>query len=265
MANKSYFKQRSVEPLSPFREKFESALKEFSAGFLKSDGFQHALTKGEQREVPVQDFFREHLPNMYEVTSGEVVDLNEDHSPQLDLLIYDHLRNFPFYSGDAVILPAEALLVSVEVKSRLNVSDIESSLRAAEKIKSLKPNRKPLGEPKRGDRDESKSRFFHCIFAYGTDLEEGDDWLEREFGRFRDIGKDIDIDIGVIDRVYVANRGILNLWDEVGVTEEPDEGTALMYFYMHALQFMNRENKRRDPAPYLDYAGRMSRGWEQLS
>ena len=42
------------------------------------------------------------------------------------------------------------------------------------------------------------------------------------------------------------------------------QGTALMQFYMHILNFLARENDRRESVPYLEYAGRMTEGWKSL-
>ena len=201
---------------------------------------------------------------MYAVTGGEVIDLNENHSPQLDLLVFDKLRNFAFYSGNAVLLPAEALLVSIEIKSILTKIEVEKSLKAARSLRRLKPFRKNLFNGNRGSTpDALQCRYFHCLFAYNTDLlEEG--WLQKEYSRLATTANDSNIVESAIDRVYVAKRGLINPVDRRGLVEEPEDGNALMSFYMHILNFLTRENSRRAAVPYLDYAGRMSKGWTHL-
>ncbi len=84
-------------PAQAFGSKFEAALKRFSVEFLESEGFQHAATRGIEREGPVRDFFRKHLPDVYAVASGEVVDKYNTHSPRLDVIIYNCLRNYAFH------------------------------------------------------------------------------------------------------------------------------------------------------------------------
>src|SRR5437016_4051016 len=106
---------RRRNPSEAFGTKFEVALQELSTEFLRSAGFRHAATRGAEREVPVQDFLRRHLPATYRVGKGEVVDVYDDHSPQLDVVVYDALRNYALLDGDSLLLPAEALLVSIEV------------------------------------------------------------------------------------------------------------------------------------------------------
>jgi len=256
--------RRQKKPTPTFETVFVGALQELAAEFLKSSGFQHAGTKGTEREVPVQEFFRSHLPATYSVAKGEVVDLRDSKSPQLDLMIYDRLRNHAFYSGDSQILPAEALLASIEVKTRLDRGEMAKSVRAAKNLRSLRPFKLRLSDVReRGERADEHARYFHCIFAYETDLAE-DNWLSKEFLRVGDVAAEEGVDEGVVDRIYVANRGLIHPAARRGVLEPKGTGRALMHFYMHVWNFVSRENARRKPAPYLHYAGRLTKGWTKL-
>ena len=264
MAKKSRYRNRKKAPVKTFGDKFQPTLAQFATDFLKSESVRHALTKGEEREQPVRDFFSNNLPDTYGVVAGEAVDQFDQHSPQLDVMVYDRLRNFPFYGGGAAVIPAEALLVSVEVKSKLTRAELARSLKAAAKLKSLHPFRKRLAVGKRGKVPEGgKSRYFHCLFAYDSDLSETG-WLQAEYARLVDVARDEGLHSNLFDRIYVLNRGLMYPQRGTGLSENPDRGTAMMTFYMHILRFMNRENGRRDPVPYLEYAGRMSEGWERL-
>ena len=264
MSTRLPFKIRSRHPTSIFKNTFQAAAQEIASSFLKSHSFQHAATKGSEREIPVQEFFRENLPGKYQVVKGEVVDLFEKHSPQLDVMIFDGQRNFAFYSQENCILPAEALLVSIEVKSLLSKTELELAFKSASKIKELKPFRMDIASPReRGEAADRKCRYFHCLFAYNTDIAE-DNWLSNEYARFVAISEGMGIHVSVLDRLYVANRGLINPSAGLGITEEPNSGVALMNFYMHSLNFLIRENKRRESAPYVDYAGRLTEGWTKL-
>jgi hypothetical protein len=59
-----------VEPADALCAKFEAAILQFSAEFPRTKGFQHALTKGEEREEPVQEFLRQNLPDVFGVAGG---------------------------------------------------------------------------------------------------------------------------------------------------------------------------------------------------
>jgi hypothetical protein len=108
----------SVSP--PLNKNIQAAVLRFAAEFLESDAFKHAQTKGNEREHPVREFLRQRLPAAFRVDGGEVIDLFGNTSPQVDLLVSDSQRNFPLVEGSSVILPVEALLVAVEVKSLLD-------------------------------------------------------------------------------------------------------------------------------------------------
>jgi hypothetical protein len=262
--NNLKFKNRRKIPVEVFESGFKAALHEFIAEFLKSADFQHALSKGEGREIPIQRFFRDHLPEAFGVAKGEAVDIRGRRGPQLDVMIFNKTRNFAFYNGALKILPAEALLASVEVKSLLSKSELESSLKAAKRLNELRPFGRHLSVRRRdGKPADNKARFFHCIFAYDSDLK-AEGWLEQEYLRLSGVARDLKAEQGLIDRIYVLNRGLINSTGHTGVTEQPHEGTALMQFYMHILNFLARENDRRESVPYLEYAGRMTGGWRSL-
>lgn len=258
-------KRRTYAPNSDFNSKFEAAVLDLTTSFLKSEKFKHGLTKGEEREIPIRDFLIENLPEKFGIEKGEAIDLFGNHSTQLDVMIYDKLKNVKFYAGDSTILPAEALLSSTEVKSLLTKDELRKSLIACNKLKSLKPFRRKLDETVMGRdiNNKVKCRYFHTIFAYGTDIKK-EDWAKNEFLRLKDVSTELKIDYKIIDRIYVVNYGIINPHGEIGVNEESDASLTLLYYYMHILSFLLRESKRRDIVPYLEYAGQMGKGWKKL-
>jgi hypothetical protein len=258
------YRTRRSKPIPALSVGFEAAVVEFSAKFLTSSAFQHALTKGEQREQPIRRFFEDHLPQAFRIDSGEVVDLFGRTGPQLDLMISDRLRNFPIFRDTAVILPAEALLVSIEVKSELTLTEMTKTLAAAEKLRKLRPFKQPLGKKRnQGEPSDGRARYFHCVFAYKSDLAR-DSWLENEYSRVVNAAAKLGVSPGTIDRIYIANHGLINPGTGTGFDEHARPGSGLMQFYMHVLNFLGRENDRRDRVPYLEYAGKMAGGWRSL-
>jgi hypothetical protein len=236
------FKSRTNKPTEPVSSAFKSAALEIASAFLKSEPFRHAATKGSEREIPVQEFFRKNLPGTYNVARGEVVDLCESHSPQLDIMIFDGQRNFPLLSGESCILPAEAFLVGIEVKSLLSRKELSVSLESASKLRKLRPFRMDLSSPREaGKAADKKSRYFYCLFAYNTDIA-ANDWLSKEHARLVDVANSLKIQDSVIDRLYVANRGLIHPDAKRGIMEEANSGVALLNLYMHILNFLAREN-----------------------
>lgn len=256
---------KNYHPIEEFRTKFEESVLELTAAFLKSDKFKHGLTKGEEREKPIRDFFLENLPKNFDILKGEVIDVRGNQSSQLDIMIYDKLKNIRFYHGESSILPVEALLASIEIKSLLTRNELKKSLKAVKTLKNLKPFGYDSDKVKKGRaiEDKVKCRFFHSIFAYKTDLKK-DNWAQNEFKRIKEVSQELDISYKLIDRIYVVDNGIINCNDDRGINEQESSSLTLMYYYMHQLQFLLRENKRRDIAPYSTYSGQMTKGWEFL-
>jgi hypothetical protein len=253
-----------LQPADALSAKFEAAILQFSAEFLRTEGFQHALTKGEQREEPVREFLRQNLPDVFGVATGEVLDSLGAHSPQLDVLVFDRIRNFPVHRGSAAILPAEALLASFEVKSMLTIAEIERSLVAAAKLRALRPFKRPLLGPDRGKTSHpDECRYFHSVFAYHSDLA-ADGWLRAEHARLLDASKRVGIAASTIDRIYVAQRGLIHPERTRGIAEDDSNGLALMNLFAHVLNFIVRENGNRKAAPSGQYFGRLATGWESL-
>jgi hypothetical protein len=182
--------------------------------------------------------------------------------PQLDVLVFDQTRDFSFSDGTIHILPAEALLVSIEVKSKLDANEVRRSCDAARRLRTLRPFKLPLAGRDIGTGNESKTlaRYLHCVFAYESDLVE-DTWLQSEAKRFRSNGADSE---HLIDNVYVLNRGLLNLSYNRGRVEDAN-GSAITSFYFSLLNFIEREGNRRKETPYQEYASLLSGTWISLS
>jgi hypothetical protein len=173
-------KTRNPKPNVVVITTIQAAVLEFASGFVRSVGFHHTGIKGTERENPVQEFFREHILGKFTVCTGEAVDLFEKHSPQMDVIIFNSQNNYAFVSGESLLLPAEALLVSIGVKSELNKEEIEKSLNAASKLRELRPFMEQLAPiPSGGGKSVKKRcRYFHCLFSYASDLSPHN-WLRR--------------------------------------------------------------------------------------
>lgn len=249
-------------PRSPFlNPQFEAAAKEFGAALIKSGSIEHRGNKGGAREEYVRDFFRARLPKSFAVAQGEVVDLNGTASPQLDVMFYNQTKDFALVAGSTEILAAEALLASIEVKSKLTKAEIEKSALAARAIRELRPYDKPLGgtNVRESAQSEAIGRYYHCIFAFDSDLGK-ENWLSGEFARVR-------VECGgehVIDALYVLGRGLLNLTSGMGLSEDAS-GCAISNFYFSILNFIQRESGRRRETPYYRYFTNPRDTWVKVS
>jgi hypothetical protein len=252
---------RKPLPRSPFLNvRFSAAVDEFGIALKKSSSINHRGNKGSSREESLRQFFRERIPKAYAVAEGEVVDLNGSVSPQLDLIFYNQSLNFALNADQSSILPAEALLASVEVKSVLAEAEIEKSVIAARKLRQLRPYDRALGGTDVGDSRQrvNIARYYHCLFAYASDLSTKD-WMKREAERIQSFCRNEHL----IDAVYVLNRGLLNISGNVGRMED-ERGGAISNFYFSILNFVQREDGRRADTPFYRYFTHTPKAWSKL-
>jgi hypothetical protein len=257
MASRNLKRARAVPT---FANTFVTALRQFSDAFFETAGVGHTTVKGTLRENALGEYLTRRLPSVYSVASGVAVDLLNNQSPQLDVMIYDQSENFPFQAGgNTVILPAEALLASVEVKSQLNSAEVAKCVAAAHRLRELRPFNKPLGGEDIGDpaRSRSQARYFHCVFAMSSDLNP-DTWAGTEYGRFE---RSEEAQSHNVDLVYVLDRGLINIRERKALPENRETGQAFLSFYFSILNFVDRENGRRGPTPYASYAAKIGGKW----
>ncbi|MCF1713326.1 hypothetical protein L0U88_01630 [Flavihumibacter sp. RY-1] len=90
-------------------------------------------------------------------------------------------------------------------------------------------------------------------------------WAKSEYHRFVDVANPSNTDVKHLNRIYVANKGLINPVIGQGVNEFDKVNTTVMYFFSHILNFVMRENNRKSPVRYELYAGRKSKGWKSLT
>ncbi|GAA4785638.1 hypothetical protein GCM10023200_19480 [Actinomycetospora chlora] len=222
--------------------------------------FQHMGTRGAAREEALRRFLEDRLPRTFSVASGQAVDRNGTLSRQLDLMVYDSNRNPPLVAGSNALLPAEAVLAVIEVKSSLNSAEVERSLLNAASVQALRPYNKPFAPPRRrGDPADDGPRCHYSVVARDSDLS-NDGWLGREWSRY--VRLDASGAGAFVDTLAVLERGIIQPQVKVGLEIE-EEGNALQQWFIALNNFLNREARRREPVDWQTYAGRV-RNWESL-
>jgi hypothetical protein len=248
-------------PRSPYlNARFAAAIEHFGADLKASTGIAHSVIKGSEREQSLAKFMRERLPDRFGVATGEVVDLNGRTGPQLDILIYDRYADFAFNSGGQSIIASEALLASVEIKSKLTAPEIAKLADAARKLRQLRPHNRELAGRDVGSVNDGKkrARYMHCVFAFDTDLKLSK-WPTNEVKR-------LDAELGsehLVDAVYILGRGIINFNYRKARTED-ESGGAITSFYFSILNFVLREADRRRPTPYDRYVTHNVKSWSDI-
>jgi hypothetical protein len=253
----------------------EEAQENLLSAFKKSSRTNHRGLKGDARAKSIADFLQERLPSVYGVRcKGEVVDYLDQRSFEIDIIIFDKIRN-AVLSDEPLWIPAEALLAYIEVKSVLTEDELRKSYKAAQKISSLKPFKRAFTlagsdtdsfaekapQSEEGVKPESL-RCFRTVFAYKTNLVDGN-WLTREWERVLKVTGEIQCSPAVIDRILVMNRGMINVPSKSG-TDESKISSVFQQWFINLVNFLRRENGRRPPIDWETYRKSELPGWRNL-
>jgi hypothetical protein len=129
--------------------------------FESSAEIQHCVRKGESREWQILDTLEELLPTRFSVERRVVIlDSTDRQSPAFDGALVDR-GSWPrvFTDGVTSAVMIESVLAALEVKSRLDSTDLEDILKKAAALRRMRRNTddEPSGQP------------FVTGFAYGCD------------------------------------------------------------------------------------------------
>jgi hypothetical protein len=98
-------------------------------------GLHHKVSKGTLREILVSGAVRQFLPNQLTVSSGIVVNAEGLQSRQMDIVIFDNRVLPPFVCDQQVgIIPSQAVVATIEVKSSLMKKSITDASAAASEM-----------------------------------------------------------------------------------------------------------------------------------
>lgn len=232
--------------------------------FEEATQFKHKNLRGGQREDGVREFLNGQLPSSLKVSTGEAVDRYGNTSAQIDVMVYDATLNSPFIGESNDLLPAEALLAIVEVKTKLTKAEWHKIADAVSKFQKLRPYQSkfaPLGAGKGGVVDPLP-RCHYSVIAFSSNLAASESWADREWKRaLETFGENHDPHL---DRVLILDRGIINPVEN-SYRPSASQGENLLAWFVGLANFLNREVPRRKPMDWQNYAGRSFGGWKPLA
>lgn len=228
--------------------------KRLLADFEAAGNFGHPTMTGNSRESNIRDFVDRYTPDRFGVTEGKLVDLNGQTSDQLDLIVYDKWSAVPILDlKGGCILPVEAALVIVEVKSRFTSDKAEACLSNAASVFRLRPgasawvSRRSQGQAAM----PGEYRLLYSILAYTSSASPGG-WPKTEFNWLMHEKHAKYRAKGIIDNLYILDRGVVNLSEEKYLFGG-DPSSSLVLWYQSLLGFLSREAARRHPIKWSDY------------
>lgn len=203
------------------------------------DQNNHSKIKGDRVEEHVREFLRQRLPQSVGVTSGEIIDANGKRSREVDVIVYDAMNSPLLFAGDtagSILVPAEAVIAAVEVKSKLRSEHVSELITHCRSIKSL--SRTAYCTPPQAQGTYTPAPIHYSVFAF-----ESDGLYHRRFNQEQsDLPVDERIDtLTAIDRGFVMHIGMD--WEHYhgkfyahagpntvfGAVEDPSR--ALMFWY----------------------------------
>ena len=243
------------------------------AAFQKSSSTSHHGLKGDARAQSVADFLQKRLPSGYGIlTKGEVVDYLDQRSGEIDIVVFDRVRN-AVLSDDPLWVPVESLLAYVEVKSVLTEDELRNSYIAARRVSSLRPFKTKFSLADGNTNNEVANpsasgdpvllRCFRTVFAYTTNLT-NKDWLTQEWNRVIKVTSELQCNPALIDRVLVLDRGMINPPFKRG-TDESVIASVFQQWFINLVNFLARENGRRPPVDWQTYTKQSMPGWKSLA
>lgn len=89
---------------------------------------QHNASDGKYREYLVTKVLEKIIPSKYSITNGFVIDSDNRISKEMDVIIYD--RNYvpPFFDETYTVVPIEAVIAVIQVKTTLKIDTLNDSI-----------------------------------------------------------------------------------------------------------------------------------------
>jgi hypothetical protein len=244
----------------------EAARKQLLIDHENARSFENSGIIGDERAAALADFLRSRLPEAYGVAKGEIIDCFDNRTGQIDLFIFDRLAAKPIsQQRENALVPCEALYAVIEVKSTFTREEARRCLHAAARLRRLRPFKEHFVDARtHGARaQESEHRAMYVVFAYTTDLRAAE-WMAHEHQRLLAVAAEEKVNPSVIDRIFVADRGILNPIRSQGKLVQEDAEYLFVEFFLHLINFIDRERARRPLISWRDYALPKSKGWKPI-
>lgn len=149
------------------RDLFVYAARKLRTDYEEACVEPHPAQRGEEREDLLATFLAARLPRRLGLAKGHCIDLRDQCSPQLDLMVYDALQTVVYRpSSGGTFIPYDSLLGWVEVKSRLTRAGLRDAFQAAAATKALQRAALKVGDAVYGPRSAPPS----FLFAFSSDL-----------------------------------------------------------------------------------------------
>lgn len=256
------------KPIDAFHNSIKLSAQEIITNGEQAALFLHRGIRGDERAAALADFLRATMPAKFGVAKGEAIDYQGNQTSQLDLIVYDRHDSAVLFRGKDgnLLIPAESVYAVIECKTTLNKDELESSFKAAARLKALRPYQKFFRSDKSitklgGEPTNPLPRCHYSIFAFDTNATSSSEWLKTELSRAQTAASASAAHISDVDNIIVLERGIFIPGEGRGKVYANDATNAFIDWYLSLMNFLQREYKRRSPADLQIYSYQYQRGW----
>lgn len=123
--------------MSIISEKFNSEIKTLKSDFEVNKDVMHQGIKGGLNESELSSLIREVIPQRYRITKGIIENAKSEQSNEVDIFIYDDEILPVYIKSDLAFVPVEAVKYVFEVKSKLNATELKTTISKFENFKLI--------------------------------------------------------------------------------------------------------------------------------
>jgi hypothetical protein len=221
--------------------------------------YDNQVLKGRAREIFVSDMLIPFLDRSFGVCTGIVIDSEGRHSNQLDIIIYNTAIVPPVMltEGEGII-PYEAVLATIEVKTRLNSAELGKSVQNARSLKVLTFRPQEILRPlcraclDRIGSPPDKQSPVCFIFAFNSDLAAKGDEAERLNQCVARLNEECETKVDLpISALCVANKGFSYCTDMKSIppkfkTIQKNEEANVLEFVLNVVNSCNVRAAERE-------------------
>jgi len=165
-----------------YRDLIISRIKKALSESEAARSYDNNVLKGRAREIFISNLIRPFINPNIGVCTGIIIDSKNNHSSQIDVILYDQKVIPPFLlMENEGVIPYESVLATIEVKSKLDATKVVESVINARSIKVLKPEHSEI-QPT----TKKKLSPVCYIFAFDSDLKK-----KSEYKRLKGIVDDL--------------------------------------------------------------------------
>jgi hypothetical protein len=161
------------------REKLKTRIASALAEVASASDIEHIEMRGDVAEHAFRELIGDLVPAWAKIGTGKIVDAQGGQSLQIDTAMYSPFVLPPILvhkKGDDLLIPVEACISTVEVKSRLNAAELRRAIANAHFVRALSY----VGAPHRQQKAMAANGPTCCLLALSTDLAaDGKSELER--------------------------------------------------------------------------------------